>query len=165
MFSADNNGFRPEFDDSHWVLTDPCFEKARNRTWETLFSLGNGYLGMRGSFEEGLDQFSIEGTFINGFYDSFPLHYPEKFLGYAESDQIILNVANARVIRLVFEDGERYDPLAARSRILDYRRRLDMRTGLLIRESDLGIAQRQAVSGCNRSGWYRSAARMSPPSA
>ena len=38
---------------------------------ETLFHNANGYLGVRGCFEEGYPQgFSqVRGTYINGFYD------------------------------------------------------------------------------------------------
>lgn len=122
----------PKFVDQQWSLIDDHFDKKTNRTWETLFSLGNGYIGMRGSFEEGLGSFSTEGTFINGFYDTFPLHYPEKFYGYAETDQLMLNVANARVIRLQFQDGETYNPLTGT--ISDFYRKLDLRAGVLVRE-------------------------------
>lgn len=124
----------PEFDDEYWKLIDRHFEKKRNQAMETLFSVGNGYLGMRGTFEEGLSPYSTEGTFINGFYDSYPLSYPEKFYGYAETDQVMLNVANARVIRVVFEDGELYGALTRNSSILDYHRALDMQTGVHTRE-------------------------------
>ncbi len=123
---------KPKFIDDQWTLIDDNFSSKSNRTWETLFSVGNGYIGMRGSLEEGLGDFSTDGTFINGFYDTFPQHYPEKFYGFAETDQLILNVANARVMRLAFQDGEVFNPL--RGTIHDYCRRLDLRAGMLVRE-------------------------------
>ena len=126
-----NNNTKLQFVDDQWSLVNDHFDRQLNRTWETLFSLGNGYIGMRGSFEEGLDSFSTDGTYINGFYDTFPLHYPEKFYGYAETDQLILNVANARVVRLRFHDGEPYNPLTGT--IVDYHRKLDLRAGKLVR--------------------------------
>ena len=36
-----------------WTLTEPEFDPAKLRARETVFTIGNGYLGMRGSFEEG----------------------------------------------------------------------------------------------------------------
>jgi alpha,alpha-trehalose phosphorylase len=123
-----------EFSPDHWLLMDRHFETAHNRAKETLFSVGNGYLGLRGCFEEGLAGFTTEGTFINGFYDSLPLVYGEWFPGYATRDQVIVNVPNAKLIRLTFADGEVYDPLLPGSAIRHYRRMLDMRAGVMVRE-------------------------------
>ncbi len=97
---------------------------------ETLFALGNGYLGMRGTFEEGLEGLSIEGTYVNGFYESAPIAYGEKLHGYAENKQTMLNLPNAKVIRLSL-DGKAFSLLAGE--ILDYRRVLDVREGVLRR--------------------------------
>jgi trehalose/maltose hydrolase-like predicted phosphorylase len=103
---------------------------------ETLFALGNGYLGMRGTFEEGLGRAALEGTYINGFYESAPIIYGEKFIGFAENKQTILNLANAKVIRLTIGDGadragEEFNLLTGK--ILAYRRELDMYEGVLRR--------------------------------
>src|SRR4030042_5345493 len=98
--------------------------------------MGNGYLGMRGTFEEGLGRAGLEGTYINGFYESAPIIYGEKFQGFAENKQTILNLANAKVIRLSIGDGadragEEFNLLTGK--ILAYRRSLDMREGILRR--------------------------------
>jgi alpha,alpha-trehalose phosphorylase len=82
-----------------WQVVEPEFRLADAQLYETLFALGNGYLGMRGTFEEGLPGASVEGTYINGFYESAPIIYGEKFIGYAENKQTLLNLANAKVIR------------------------------------------------------------------
>ncbi|MBI5959481.1 MAG: glycoside hydrolase family 65 protein [Chloroflexi bacterium] len=132
---AGNKDFSPAFADDQWTLVERHFEKEHNRIWETLCSVGNGYLGMRGSFEEGLDGYSTGGTFINGYYENSPYRYPEGFPGYAENNQTILNLADTRAIRLVFDDGEVYQGLAANKAIVsDYSRRLELQTGLLTRE-------------------------------
>jgi trehalose/maltose hydrolase-like predicted phosphorylase len=36
-----------------WTLIEPEFDPAKLRARETVFTIGNGYLGTRGSFEEG----------------------------------------------------------------------------------------------------------------
>jgi alpha,alpha-trehalose phosphorylase len=128
-------GFSPMFVDDQWTLVEQHFVPEHNRIWETLCSLGNGYLGMRGSFEEGLEGFSTGGTFINGVYETSPYRYPEGFPGYATHNQTIANLADARVIRLVFADGERFDLIAENCVVgEDYVRRLELQTGLLIRQ-------------------------------
>ncbi|HBR34903.1 MAG TPA: hypothetical protein DD734_09730, partial [Firmicutes bacterium] len=36
-----------------WEIVEERFQVENNLRNETVFSLGNGYLGMRGNFEEG----------------------------------------------------------------------------------------------------------------
>lgn len=114
----------------NWQIVEDNFDPTHAALYETLFALGNGYLGMRGTFEEGLSGVGTEGTFINGFYESAPIVYGEKFIGYAENKQTILNLANAKVIRLWIGD----EPFDLRGgKILAYRRSLDLRDGVLRR--------------------------------
>jgi alpha,alpha-trehalose phosphorylase len=119
-----------------WQLVEDRFDLTRNAVHESLFSLGNGYLGMRGTFEEGLYDkagrpgYSVEGTYINGFYETQPIPYGEKLAGFAEVDQTILNVANSKLIRLQIENAE-FGLLTGE--VLAYRRELNLRTGLLNR--------------------------------
>jgi alpha,alpha-trehalose phosphorylase len=100
---------------------------------ETLFTLGNGYIGMRGTLEEGSAApkgQTLEGTYLNGFYESEPIQYPENAYGLARTNEFMLNVPNAKRIGLVI-DGEEFG--MGRGRVLDHERVLDFRTGLLTR--------------------------------
>ena len=119
-----------QYDQENWQIVEPEFRLDQVPLNETLFALGNGYLGMRGTFEEGLAGASVEGTFINGFYESTPIIYGEKFQGFAENKQTILNLANAKAIRLMIGDEE-LNLLSGK--ILSYRRSLDIREGILRR--------------------------------
>jgi trehalose/maltose hydrolase-like predicted phosphorylase len=119
-----------------WQIREQNFSINDIHLYETLFALGNGYLGMRGTFEEGLGDKALEGTYINGFFESAPIIYGEKFIGYAENKQTILNLANAKVIRLVI--GEQDDQNCEEfnlinGKILSYQRTLDMSDGVLRR--------------------------------
>jgi alpha,alpha-trehalose phosphorylase len=103
---------------------------------ETLFTLGNGYIGMRGTPEEGgaaPGGHTLEGTYLNGFYESEPIVYPENAYGLARTNEFMLNVPNAKRIRLEV-DGEPFG--LACGKVLDYERVLDFRTGLLTRTVD-----------------------------
>ena len=65
---------------------------------ETLFAVGNGYLGLRGNQLEG--RFAHEhGTFINGFHETFPIRHAEQAYGFAEVGQTIINAPDAKVMR------------------------------------------------------------------
>ena len=97
---------------------------------ETLFALSNGYIGIRGSFEEGLPVFQ-PGTLINGFHETWPIIYPEPAHGYATTGQTIVNVPDGTTIRL-YVDDEPFD--LARATLVSYERGLNMRTGMLARD-------------------------------
>jgi alpha,alpha-trehalose phosphorylase len=97
---------------------------------ETFFSLSNGYFGMRGGFEEGHPSHE-HGTFVNGFYESWPIVYGEQAYGFATTGQTIVNLPDPKIIRLYVDDERLYLPRAS----LDgFERVLDMRKGTLDRE-------------------------------
>ena len=111
-----------------------------------MFALGNGYLGMRGAFEEGLDPAvgsSVRGTYLNGFYESGPIHYPEDAYGLARKRQTLLNVTDALGIELRV-DGERFS--MSDGRLEAYERVLDFRRGVLERSLTWVSPRGQRVS-------------------
>ncbi len=97
---------------------------------ETIFTTANGYLGMRGGFEEGTPAYE-HGTFVNGFHETWPIPYGERAHGFATTGQTIVNVPDGTVIRLYIDD-EVFD--LTRAAILQYERALDLRAGTLDRE-------------------------------
>ena len=96
---------------------------------ETIFALGNGYLGLRGNDDEGGEAFE-HGTFINGFHETWPLVYPEAAYGFAEVGQTILNLPDGKTLELEV-DGEPFDIDSAE--LEAYERVLDMAAGVLER--------------------------------
>jgi alpha,alpha-trehalose phosphorylase len=93
---------------------------------ETLFSLGNGFIGFRGSFyEEGS---ATEGCFINNFYETHPIKYGEKAYGFPEITESMVNIPNPRNIALII-DGE--SCILDKAHVKDYKRILDLKTGVL----------------------------------
>mgnify|MGYP002508124665 CR=1 FL=1 len=64
------------------IVTNPGFASGRENNYrnETTFALSNGYIGTRGTLEEGYG-FSIEegleGNYVNGFYESEEIRYGE----------------------------------------------------------------------------------------
>ena len=123
----------PEFiypiDDWRWV--EARFAPEFVAQSETTFSTANGYLGMRGGFQEGAPAF-LHGTFINGFYETWPIPYGEKAYGFAKTGQTMVNVPDGKIIRL-YVDDEPFD--IERSNLLRYERALDFRRGTYERET------------------------------
>ena len=63
-------------DDTLWIVSESEFDPARLHHQETVFTLGNGYLGTRGAFEEGYPG-AWPATFVHGIYDAVPIAYTE----------------------------------------------------------------------------------------
>ncbi len=97
---------------------------------ETLFSVGNGYLGMRANPEESRKSYA-HGTFINGFHETWNIKHAEEAFGFARTGQTIVNVPDAKIIKIYVDD----EPLTLGISDLDsYERALDFRGGCLTRE-------------------------------
>lgn len=53
-----------------WRLTEAFFDADDLGRTETMFAVGNGYLGLRGNHEEGDADAHAHGTFVNGFHET-----------------------------------------------------------------------------------------------
>ena len=118
------------FPPDEWRVIEARYSDEFAERTETIFSLGNGFVGMRGSFGEGRPALS-PGTFINGFHETWPIVHAEKAPALARTGQTIVNVPDATIIKLYVDDEPFYLPTA---RVHDYARVLDMRAGTLTRE-------------------------------
>ena len=115
-----------------WTITEDGFQPDNLRESESIFALGNGFIGMRGNLEEqnAAGAESIQGTFLNGVFDSEPIVYGEKAYGYARNHETICNVMDAKSL-IMTADGERLD--MGMSSVESHRRTLDLRAGVLRR--------------------------------
>ena len=113
-----------------WKIIKKRFESRFLSQDETIFSTANGYLGMRGTYEEG-EPFVHNGTFINAFHETWPIVYGEGAYGFAKTGQTMLNVTDTKIIKLFVDDEPFYLPTA---NLLHFERTLDMRAGTLNRE-------------------------------
>ncbi|WP_240641043.1 glycoside hydrolase family 65 protein [Nocardioides ferulae] len=112
-----------------WRLVEEDLRTDDLGVTETLFSVANGYLGMRGNPDEGRDSHT-HGTFINGFHETWPIQHAEAAFGFARTGQTIVNVPDAKVIKLYVDD----EPLLLATADLEhYQRSLDFRDGILRR--------------------------------
>ena len=119
-----------DYPPNEWSLIEASFKPEFTAQTEAVLALGNGYLGMRGNPEEGSP--SVEnGTFVNGFYESWPIVYAEEAYGFARTGQTMLNVTDSKIIKLFVDD----EPFSlADANIRHYDRRLNMKSGTLDRE-------------------------------
>ncbi|HAM14070.1 MAG TPA: family 65 glycosyl hydrolase, partial [Microbacterium sp.] len=112
-----------------WRLVETSYSHDEVGVSETLFAVGNGYLGLRGNSPEG--RFAHEhGTFINGFHEVFPIRHAEQAYGFAEVGQTIINAPDAKIMRVYVDD----EPLSLDiADVREYERVLDLRDGVMRR--------------------------------
>lgn len=96
---------------------------------ETLFHNANGYIGVRGNFEEGYPQGteSIRGQYINGFYNTYPINAEEWHLGFIREKHSMVNVFDTQTIKLKLGD-EKLDLFCGN--VQEFTRQLDMKKGI-----------------------------------
>lgn len=114
-----------------WSLTESGLHPEDNRIYESLMSIGNGRMGIRGNFEEDYSGDSLRGTYIAGIY------YPDKTRvgwwknGYPEYFAKVLNAPNFIGIKVII-NGQNID--LANMKVISFKRQLNMRDGVLLRE-------------------------------
>ena len=101
-----------------WTLIETQFDPSQLNHKETVFTIGNGYLSTRGSFEEGYPR-AVPATFIHGVYNTVPVVYTE-----------LANCPDWLPL-VILVDGERFR--LDQGEVLSYERQLDLRRGLLSR--------------------------------
>ncbi|HMK92023.1 MAG TPA: family 65 glycosyl hydrolase, partial [Thermoleophilia bacterium] len=112
-----------------WALRESRLDLGSLAQSESLLALANGHLGLRGNLDEG-EPSSLNGTYLNGLYESHPFSYAEPAFGLPEAGQTIVNVTDGKLIRLLVED----EPMDMhRGTLLSHERVMDFRTGLLER--------------------------------
>ena len=114
---------RERFPIDPWRLVETRFSDKDLGVTETIFASGNGYLGMRADYPEGSAAHE-QGTFVNGFHETWPIQHAENAYGFAEVGQTIVNVPDAKVMRVYVDDEPMSIDLAD---MAEYERSLDFR--------------------------------------
>ncbi len=115
---------------NEWSIIEEGFHKENITTSESIFSIGNGAMGQRANFEETYTGETFQGSYIGGIY------YPDKTRvgwwknGYPKYFAKVLNAPNWIGIDIKI-DNQLLD--LAKCKVLNYRRELNMKDGILIR--------------------------------
>ncbi len=133
-----------------WMVVQEEYNPEENLKYESLFCLTNGYLGTRGSYEEGTVR-SIPCTYINGVFDK-----SETFM------RELANMPNWLLLRLYVEK----ELIGIEScEILSFTRALNMQSGALVKSVCLRDrkgreTQIESVRFISRKHMHRMAVRM-----
>lgn len=115
----------------NWVIAEEYFKEEYLAKFETIFSLGNGYMSLRATTEE-YYQGKTKGFYIAGLFDRFPAEVTE-----------LPNLPDWSDIEITLA-GEKFS--LNRGNVLSYNRSLDLKIGLLTRkvvwESPNGLKSR-----------------------
>lgn len=118
------------FEIDEWKVKTTVLDKEERRLQESLTSIGNGYMGMRGNFEEAYSGDHHRGSYIGGVW------YPDKTRvgwwknGYPEYFGKVINTMNFIQIDILI-DGVKVDLYT--DNVSDFELELDMQRGILKR--------------------------------
>ncbi len=101
-----------------WYIEEREFDPKKLHSGETVYTIGNGYFGTRGTFEEEYPK-ANPGTLLFGVFDKIAIAKEE-----------LANAPDWLTMKL-FVNGERFR--LDQGKILDYHRTLDMQHGILRR--------------------------------
>lgn len=113
-----------------WSIIEEGFDPHTHEISESIFSIGNGFMGQRANFEESYSGSSLQGSYMAGVY------YPDKTRvgwwknGYPEYFAKVLNSTNWIGIGIEV-DGTPLD--LAKCTVKDFVRELNMKEGYLSR--------------------------------
>jgi len=137
----------PLFEIDPWKLVERGFHPDQMRLAESLTSIGNGWMGMRGNFEEKYSGDSHRGTYLGGVW------FPDKTRvgwwknGYPKYFGKVINAINMACIDIAV-DGVEID--LNKLPVLDFERELDMETGALRRRVTVKHPKGEVRFECER---------------
>ncbi|GAA2222333.1 glycoside hydrolase family 65 protein [Micromonospora olivasterospora] len=131
--------------DDGWRIRRTGADLDRLGETESVFALGNGWVGWRGNLDEGTP-YGMPGSYLNGFHEQRELTYPEDGYAFPQRADTVVSAQNAALVRLWVtgpvdvrgsggaSDGE---PLDLRTGTLhEHERVLDLRAGVVERRTD-----------------------------
>jgi kojibiose phosphorylase len=110
--------FQKLLNNKEWLIERDGFDLEKINYYETILTIGNGYLGTRGSLEDG-HRTSLPGTFLNGVFDDY--------------DAFVIDLVNAPdwTVFHFYVEGQRVNLQTCK--VLKHHWKLDISQGVLFR--------------------------------
>lgn len=127
-----DNWFKTGIEEDSFHLNYYDYDEEKERSREALLTVGNGYFGTRGAFEESeANEVNYPGTYISGLFNRRTSEVGDKDI----ENEDFVNISNWLPVSFRINGGDWFefkpDPAFQIERI---HRRLDMRNGTLTRE-------------------------------
>ncbi len=113
----------PAFGVEPWCLRESALDVDVLAQTESVFALSNGHIGWRANLDEG-DPHGLPGSYLNGVHELRPLPDAEAGYSYPEGSEVMVNVTDGKLIRLLVDDEPfdvRLGELHGHERLLDFR--------------------------------------------
>lgn len=120
-----------------WKLVETELPRNEMRLSESLMSIGNAHIGIRGSFEEAYGGDCRPATYLAGVWFPAKVHADRQWARQPEYSGKLIHAANLLEIGLTV-GGEEIN--LSNHHVTDYYRELDMRHGLLRRRATVHLA-------------------------
>jgi maltose phosphorylase len=114
-----------------WLVVEEGFNPEKQRLAESIFSLANEFMCVRGYFDEGYSGDHLLGSYFSQLYEMLDVKYPQVFKGFVTEVAAMITAVDWLYTRITL-DGETLD--LATATVSDFRRTLDMRDATLTRE-------------------------------
>lgn len=114
-----------------WNIIEEGFDPSRGRVSESIFSLANEMMGVRGYFDEGYSGDRLQGSYFNHLYEEMQAQHPQMFKGIVSRVCFVVNAVDWLYTRITL-DEETLD--LAGCEFTDFVRKLDMYNGNVSRE-------------------------------
>lgn len=124
-----NKWFTTGLEADKWSITYNDYHPEKERSRETLLTVGNGYFGTRGAMEESMaGDVNYPGTYMAGMYNRLIT----KIAGRDVENEDFVNCTNWLPVTFRIDGGEWFD--AGSDHIRSIKRNLNFKNGLLQRE-------------------------------
>ncbi|MCF8231266.1 MAG: beta-phosphoglucomutase family hydrolase [Bacteroidales bacterium] len=133
-----NQWFKHGLPKDQWSLTYYDYDPAKEKTREALLTVGNGYFGTRGAFEEtSANDYNYPGTYIAGIYNRLKTRISDRDI----ENEDFVNCPNWLPVNFKIDDNEWFD--INQTTIKSIERRLHFKTGVLTRDLVVVDAQQR----------------------
>ncbi len=127
LFKTSENYFKVD----PWLVVEEGFDPRKQRLSESVFSLANEFMCVRGYFEEGYSGDHLLGSYFSQLYELLEVKYPQVFKGFVSEVAAMITAVDWLYTRITL-DGETLD--LAQSKFSDFKRTLNLRDAVLTRE-------------------------------
>lgn len=127
-------------------IIEEGFHDERNQVSESLFSLANEYMGIRGSFDEGSSlKNTFKGSYFNGIYEYALKDTPSAYKGVVKRTHFMINSVDWTKCTIICEE-EKLD--LAKCKFSNFYRELDMQNGVLTRRFVWNLDSNRTIEVC-----------------
>ena len=128
-FDGIENWFEKGLEEDNWNISYDDYYPEKEKTRETLLSIGNGYFGTRGALEETVaGENNYPGTYIAGLYNRLVSKVGDR----AVENEDFVNTPNWLALKIRIDEKNWIDINSVK--IKSIQRKLDFQTGILSRK-------------------------------